>query len=76
MPFGDGIKGGWILLVPLQGPTRRDPEGPALPHDLQRGGIWGPPDLGICGDSNGGSSGTSNRRFCTGHTMARRIILC
>ena len=44
--LGDGIKGGWILWGPLQGPT--------FPHDLQRGSRHGPLDICIRDDSNEG----------------------
>ena len=73
--LGDGIKGGWILWGPLQGLARHDLGGPALPHDIQRCGRRGPPDLGIRGESKGGGSGTRNRRFSTGHPMYDSILL-
>ena len=76
LTLGKGIKGGWILWGPLQGLERSNPGGPALPNDLQYGGICGTPDLGIRGDSNGGGSGTRNRSFCTGHPMTGSILLC
>ena len=73
--IGDGIKGGWILWAPLQGPARREPGGPALPHDLQHGGRCGTTDLGIRGDSNGGGSVTRNISFLTGHPMYDIVLL-
>ena len=76
VPIVDVIKGGSILWDPLKVPAWRDPGGPAIPHDIQRGGRHGPQDLSIRGYRNGGGSGTINRRFRTGHSMADRTILC
>ena len=48
----------WILRAPFQGPVRRDPGGPTLPHGSQCDGRRGPPSLGLRGGRNGGDSRT------------------
>ena len=70
-----GCKGRRLFRGSFQGLARREPGGPAIPHDIKYGGRRGPPTLGNCGGRDGGDSGSHHRVFLTGHTTAGGVFI-
>ena len=64
----------WILWGPFQCPEGCDVGVPALPHNIQRGGLCVPPSLVPCGSESGGGGKYIQRLAVYSYTNDRLIF--